>query len=160
RGRPAMSKRPFRKTVAGAVSLALAAPMAPLPALAQQADRVEKPSDGAVSAAACAPFGFTLRRDRDTSVRQRFAGGTPAYAPPMPPPPPPPPVNLPATANAVVVTGSRILAPAPGIIAPPRGVDTERYPDATPNPVHRVADAPVSTFSIDVDTASYANVRR
>ncbi|GAA0648894.1 hypothetical protein GCM10009101_23020 [Brevundimonas lenta] len=38
--------------------------------------------------------------------------------------------------------------------------DTERYPDATPNPVRRVADEPVSTFSIDVDTASYSNVRR
>ena len=38
--------------------------------------------------------------------------------------------------------------------------DTERYPDATPNPVKRTADQPVSTFSIDVDTAAYANVRR
>jgi len=38
--------------------------------------------------------------------------------------------------------------------------DTERYPDATPNPVRRVAEEPVSTFSIDVDTASYSNVRR
>lgn len=39
-------------------------------------------------------------------------------------------------------------------------VDTERYPDATSNPIRRTADDPVSTFSIDVDTASYANVRR
>lgn len=39
-------------------------------------------------------------------------------------------------------------------------VDTERYPDATSNPIKQVADEPVSTFSIDVDTASYANVRR
>ena len=39
-------------------------------------------------------------------------------------------------------------------------VDTERYPHATENPIKRVAEAPVSTFSIDVDTASYANVRR
>jgi Ca-activated chloride channel family protein len=38
--------------------------------------------------------------------------------------------------------------------------DTERYPNATPNPVKRVGEAPVSTFSTDVDTASYANVRR
>ena len=41
-----------------------------------------------------------------------------------------------------------------------RVVDTERYPDATPNPIKQVAADPVSTFSIDVDTASYANVRR
>ncbi len=45
--------------------------------------------------------------------------------------------------------------------APPPGpVDTERYPEARPNAITRVAEAPVSTFSIDVDTASYANVRR
>lgn len=56
--------------------------------------------------------------------------------------------------NAVVVTGSRIM---PGASVPP---DTETYPDATPNPVKRTADQPVSTFSIDVDTAAYANVRR
>jgi len=39
-------------------------------------------------------------------------------------------------------------------------VDTERYPDVGSNPIKQVADDPVSTFSIDVDTASYANVRR
>lgn len=96
-------------------------------------------------------------------------GGPPIIAPPPPPPAPPPP-SPPApmrppvistdatgrtTADGVVVTGSRIR---PGAGAPP--ADTERYPDATPNPVRRVADEPVSTFSIDVDTASYANVRR
>ena len=34
------------------------------------------------------------------------------------------------------------------------------FPDADPNPIYAVADDPVSTFSIDVDTASYANIRR
>jgi Ca-activated chloride channel homolog len=38
--------------------------------------------------------------------------------------------------------------------------NTERYPNATPNPVKITAQEPVSTFSADVDTASYANVRR
>ncbi len=38
--------------------------------------------------------------------------------------------------------------------------DAERYAHAPPNPVHRAAQDPVSTFSIDVDTASYSNVRR
>ena len=33
-------------------------------------------------------------------------------------------------------------------------------PAADPNPIHAVADDPVSTFSIDVDTASYASTRR
>lgn len=39
-------------------------------------------------------------------------------------------------------------------------VNTERYQHSTDNPVHLVAEQPVSTFSIDVDTGAYANVRR
>ncbi|MEM7766814.1 MAG: VWA domain-containing protein [Pseudomonadota bacterium] len=42
----------------------------------------------------------------------------------------------------------------------PGDVDTERYEDVEINPVKLVSEEPVSTFSIDVDTASYANVRR
>jgi len=38
--------------------------------------------------------------------------------------------------------------------------DRERYQALEPNPVKRVAEEPVSTFSVDVDTGSYANVRR
>jgi len=52
------------------------------------------------------------------------------------------------------------MAVAPAYVPPTVAPHTERYPDATPNPVKRVADEPVSTFSIDVDTASYSNVRR
>lgn len=42
----------------------------------------------------------------------------------------------------------------------PGTIDRDRYDDVDPNPIHIVADDPVSTFSIDVDTASYSNVRR
>lgn len=38
--------------------------------------------------------------------------------------------------------------------------NTEQYQHLDENPVHRVAEQPVSTFSIDVDTGAYANVRR
>jgi Ca-activated chloride channel family protein len=38
--------------------------------------------------------------------------------------------------------------------------NTERYQHLGDNPVHLVAEQPVSTFSIDVDTGAYANVRR
>jgi len=38
--------------------------------------------------------------------------------------------------------------------------NTERYEHVTPSPIHLAAETPVSTFSIDVDTASYSNVRR
>ena len=48
--------------------------------------------------------------------------------------------------------------PAPPAYPPPR--DAERYQSIRGNPVQRVADAPVSTFSIDVDTGSWSNVRR
>ena len=36
----------------------------------------------------------------------------------------------------------------------------EQYENLPDNPVHSVAETPVSTFSVDVDTGSYANVRR
>jgi Ca-activated chloride channel family protein len=71
------------------------------------------------------------------------------------------------TLDRVEVTGSRILAyqVAP---APPRSVapaflqpaNTEKYAHSNDNPVHRTSEDPVSTFSIDVDTGSYSNVRR
>jgi len=44
--------------------------------------------------------------------------------------------------------------------APSEPVDRERYADFNDNPLKRVAEHPVSTFSIDVDTGSYTNLRR
>ncbi|MDQ7984767.1 von Willebrand factor type A domain-containing protein [Pseudomonas sp. G34] len=44
--------------------------------------------------------------------------------------------------------------------APPAAASREQYQRLAANPVQSVAEAPVSTFSIDVDTGSYANVRR
>ncbi|WP_371366243.1 von Willebrand factor type A domain-containing protein [Pseudomonas sp. QL9] len=41
-----------------------------------------------------------------------------------------------------------------------RDEEREQYQKLAQNPIHSVAEAPVSTFSIDVDTGSYANVRR
>jgi len=38
--------------------------------------------------------------------------------------------------------------------------DREAYAPVEDNPFHAVKDEPLSTFSIDVDTASYANIRR
>ncbi|NDY95525.1 VWA domain-containing protein [Wenzhouxiangella sp. C33] len=42
----------------------------------------------------------------------------------------------------------------------PQNQNRERYRHFDDNPVRRAAEDPVSTFSIDVDTGSYANVRR
>ena len=49
------------------------------------------------------------------------------------------------------------IAPYPG--RPPQA-DRERYQGEEVAAVQAVADAPVSTFAVDVDTGSYANVRR
>ncbi len=54
-------------------------------------------------------------------------------------------------------------APAPAMCCAPhyqQPANTEQYEHLSDNPIHRVAEQPVSTFSIDVDTGSYANVRR
>lgn len=47
------------------------------------------------------------------------------------------------------------IAPAPN-----RNDNTERYQHLDDNQVHVAATEPVSTFSLDVDTGSYSNVRR
>src|SRR5437762_344097 len=52
------------------------------------------------------------------------------------------------------------LAYAPPPVEAPEGTNTESYERRDDNPFLSAADNPVSTFSIDVDTASYANVRR
>ena len=46
----------------------------------------------------------------------------------------------------------------PMVYQPP--ANTEQYEHNNDNPIHRAAEDPVSTFSIDVDTGAYANVRR
>jgi Ca-activated chloride channel family protein len=52
------------------------------------------------------------------------------------------------------------IVPAPDdLIAPLPEPNTEAFPEAEQNPLKITAEAPVSTFSIDVDTASYAVVR-
>ena len=114
--------------------------------------------------------------------RDRYAGRPRAsgYAPPptvMPMPAPPAP---PAPAQEMVVTGSRSVslgtpttvtnvggalqripsakvAGTPGYGTPG---NTERYDGKAVASILSVADQPVSTFSVDVDTGAYSNVRR
>lgn len=83
------------------------------------------------------------------------------YATPPPPPSPPPPPVAPAPPQQRAmgaVAGAPYAQTAPQPM--PGDVDRERYEDVEVNPIHAVAEEPVSTFSIDVDTASYSNVRR
>lgn len=171
--------RILKPGMAALLTLAVATPgaVAPVSAAASQ------DGDGEVTPAACRALGFEL--ERPEPMRRVYAapltGATPPpvalpieptrkedrveYSgppvvpgpPPPPPPPPPPSPSRPSVIGEVVVSGARIGTPQLQVRPP---ADTERYPDATPNPVRRTADQPVSTFSIDVDTASYSNVRR
>lgn len=50
-----------------------------------------------------------------------------------------------------------ILPPRP---VPSSNANTQQYEDKIDNPIKRVAEHPVSTFSIDVDTGSYTNARQ
>ena len=72
--------------------------------------------------------------------------------------------------ESVVVTGARRATPATGTwqrqafhcprehpVLPSEGRDKFEHFDS--NPVKQVADDPVSTFSVDVDTSSYSFVR-
>jgi Ca-activated chloride channel family protein len=53
-----------------------------------------------------------------------------------------------------------MIAPAPPMMPAPSVQETAKYEQFADNPWKRVAEHPVSTFSADVDTGSYANVRR
>jgi Ca-activated chloride channel family protein len=68
--------------------------------------------------------------------------------------PPAPPAQL---ALRTAVTYAPALPPParPGV-----ATDGETYRQHVDNPVQRASETPVSTFSIDVDTGSYSNVRR
>ena len=82
-----------------------------------------------------------------------------AASAPLPPPSPMPQMSAKlgrgVTLNAPT---AEIARPMPDLIAPPEA-DTEAFANARQNPLKITAEEPVSTFSIDVDTASYAVVR-
>ncbi|GAA5166958.1 vWA domain-containing protein [Viridibacterium curvum] len=81
----------------------------------------------------------------------------------------PKPVASPAEARREQMADKRIAAapvaagmPSPysTVMQQPVAEERERYGQINDNPVHLVAESPVSTFSIDVDTGSYSNMRR
>ena len=72
-------------------------------------------------------------------------------------------LSMPAPAPA---PSARMQSPVGGIVAPSmddqiinQPADTETFANEAPNPLKITSDEPVSTFSIDVDTASYAVMR-
>lgn len=115
--------------------------------------------------AICAPFFAQEERD-DYTGRSAQAVGMPSASPPPPAPPPPPVIG----AGEVAATGTTRAADAinslPQVVSGrtspyrPLPENRERYDGEEVASIIAVADVPVSTFSIDVDTGSYANVRR
>ncbi|MBK7982586.1 MAG: VWA domain-containing protein [Candidatus Competibacteraceae bacterium] len=72
-----------------------------------------------------------------------------------------PDVEAKRAAVVSALAGAAIAAPElDALRAPSQPTDRENYAAIEENPVKRAAEQPVSTFSIDVDTGSYANVRR
>lgn len=63
---------------------------------------------------------------------------------------------------SIQLGAKRMSKPVPGVYGFGQEAEPQRenYRGPDDNPVRRVTDQPLSTFSIDVDSASYANVRR
>ncbi len=72
--------------------------------------------------------------------------------------PPPPQASAPVGKVGGYIGSPRIAAPYPYPHLQPQ--DRERYDGKDVASIKRVADEPVSTFAVDVDTGSYSNVRR
>lgn len=112
--------------------------------------------------AACSS-GAPVAAPAPAAERADAAGASPALSAPPPAVAPAAAPVRPMTAGKVAHEMARMavmptLMPAP--LPMPGQPSNERYGQISDNPIHRVAEAPVSTFSVDVDTGSYSNVRR
>lgn len=168
--------QPHRSTLALALVVALSACSTANHNLADSRESDEAAAAGnAVAAAeaaaqaadAAAAASGTLQEQRQRIHGESERKASVAYAPP--PPPASPRTAYPAASlDRIEVTGSRVaanqvsVAPAAVLMAQPmpQPANTEKYAHNDDNPVHRTSEQPVSTFSIDVDTGSYSNVRR
>lgn len=83
--------------------------------------------------------GSRIARPQERKVAGSLSANALAYVPASPPPMP---------------TMTITREPMPDV------TNTEQYAERDDNPVRRASEEPVSTFSIDVDTGSYSNVRR
>ena len=164
------SLRSARLTASIALIAVVAGPMTPLGA--RSMPRPPQPpvvqNDGPVR---ChrgeGDYGFYRQqpiRVRGSRTRENAAGK--AVAPPPPPTAPPPLMTSPPQLSSQVVVGAadasarRMPPPYPMPYPMPRDESRERYSGKEVAAIKAVAQDPVSTFSVDVDTGSYANVRR
>ncbi|QNP40984.1 vWA domain-containing protein [Lysobacter solisilvae (ex Woo and Kim 2020)] len=164
-----MQRSPQPHQLALALGLVLALGACAHRTLGESKETDATPAAAAEAAAyAAADAADAAAASSQLQARERREAELQQYAPA--PPPPPVPMAHPAMKSSldrVQVTGSRIraqqaVAPAANLVmAPPmEPANTEKYAHNVDNPVHRTSEQPVSTFSIDVDTGSYSNVRR
>lgn len=119
----------------------------------KEEDKLEARSD-------IAPTQPTRERIQDQSIRKTKPSGVPMPLLPRIPAGSPvmSTVNRPSISK--IQAGNSINA----LVAPEPQTggkfNTENYNRIDDNPFHRVGNDPLSTFSIDVDTASYSNMRR
>jgi Ca-activated chloride channel family protein len=132
-------------------------PQAPIPVLVEEREsdlrqrrEVSKSEQGGRTDADDSGLGRTGQSDTAAAPQAEMTSEPAAILP------------APSVLGAVVASGKRRLQ-TPGTFAdqvmPLPEVDTEAYPEAEQNPLKITAETPVSTFSIDVDTASYAVIR-
>jgi Ca-activated chloride channel family protein len=126
----------------------------------------------AIILTACASQSSTTQNERDEeSIVVTGNRADQQVLESIPPPPeqrvPPPEFSAPPSPMPMgVVSDGRARAAQGGTYAQsvprpmPGDIDRENYEDVDTNPIRMVSTDPVSTFSIDVDTASYSNVRR
>ncbi|CAN5509180.1 VWA domain-containing protein [soil metagenome] len=103
--------------------------------------------------------GTAVAQDSVAESRAARRARNEPYAPPPPPPPAPPPASMAGLAKyAAPRVAMPVAEPRP---YPPYYQDAgrDRFTATAQNPFKLVREEPVSTFSIDVDTASYAFVR-
>ncbi|MGH8076055.1 MAG: vWA domain-containing protein [Lysobacter sp.] len=116
--------------------------------------RESRPADTEVAAGAeaKAEVDVALRQEGQLRVAHEMLTPPPVVAPAAPSVSSQPHSGM--TLDAISVTSSRLRAANLPV------ANTEKYAQRDDNPVQRASEQSVSTFSIDVDTGSYSNVRR
>jgi Ca-activated chloride channel family protein len=135
-----------------------------LSACSPKTDQPSMPQSSKVDAATANAPALAAQREEAARPPARPAEALPAA---VPPPPSPAPVASGGGKNRAdkgnLSTVPSVRSPAvslDAIRAASEPTDREQYAHQEENPVKRAAEQPVSTFSIDVDTGAYANVRR
>jgi len=123
--------------------------------------RTEQAAAGAVAATRATPADAEKDKFADAAKPMRIAAQAEppmVEAAPKPASTPAPPPGVQQNYSGLFRhRATQAVAGQPAYTQP---ANTERYQDHADNPLQITADNPVSTFSIDVDTGSYTNVRR